>query len=246
MEIIPVEYFLGNNFELEPGRFQSFKNCWANSLASLIGDTFCLQNNLQPVIPSVIWITSMRKDACNYYKLQNCEKLSLQSGFNTELMAKYMMENQDKYFVKLEKCFPELDTVQMISDDLGIGYNSDSEEEDDRLYQVKLEYLGNVYSNCCIKEEIIDGKRKPLNCLIPNNEKEELEMTFNLKIENFYKIEYDFSNKENYTAEKIKNLQNIIKTIIYCKRKPILTSILITEDRSQNLRNLKLNNFIIN
>ncbi len=246
---IPIEYCLENIIELEPSRFQSYKNCWANAIASLVGDTFCLENNLLPIIPSSIWITSMRKDACEYYNLPKCDFPTLNIGFNTGLLIEYMKRNKNKYYVKLERCFPELDTIQMIfeKENKYADYELDDSDIEDNLdkkmLMMKLNYFDNIYDNCCVKEDNIKGKRKRLDCILPKNEKNELEMIFQLKIKNFYKIDFDILSKENYTSTKIKNIQNMIKQIIYCKKKPILTSILSTKEYSFNLQNLKLNNY---
>ncbi len=63
----PSEFFLGNLINLEPGRLQKFPTCWAYATASLIGDTLSLQEKISPVIPSTMWITSMRNRVCREY-----------------------------------------------------------------------------------------------------------------------------------------------------------------------------------
>ena len=77
-----------NGKNIEKPRLQYVGNCWAIALASLIGDKFSISNNIKPIYPSSIWITSMHRNICDKEDEKNIE---------------YKMIDMQHYLVYLKK-----------------------------------------------------------------------------------------------------------------------------------------------
>ncbi len=224
----PSEFFLGNLINLEPGRLQKFPICWAYATASLIGDTLSLQEKISPVIPSTMWITSMRNRVCREYHPGDslCNLTTFEGYFPQEILY-YMSKNSKDFYAKLEKCFSQNDTIDFIEFE-----NFMNTALVIPIQHMVIDYLGYMYPDCCLKEETnIFQCQKPVDIL------SELHCKFNVKIKDVKYIKFLSKEKNNITEEDLKFFQNIIKYILYCRNKPILSTIIITNEYFSFLKN---------
>ena len=78
---------------------QFLPNCWANAMATCIGDNFCIAENLKAIYPSSIWITSLMND---FKKYKGLPLETIYDGFYIDReILKYFLKN---YSISLESC----------------------------------------------------------------------------------------------------------------------------------------------
>lgn len=221
MSELPIDFFLGNLIlsgeiiKLDPGRFPKGPTCWAYATATLITDTLILQENLNPILlASSLWIASIRTHICRLYSHLipvNCEKKGIMNGFNY-IYILYEMERLNlELYVKLESCFPQEETLSIIS-------------------SFKDNYFGDEHNNCCIKN--INIEKQKYKCLVPEEKIDKMICDFKIRVKKCYSIKLKYSD---INGEYIKYHQNIMKTIIYCRKKPLITKIYTSEEFYNNI-----------
>lgn len=90
-----------------------YKECIETNepLASVIGDVYCIKNNLKAIYPSSMWITSFLNDYYMYSKDEKLQIIAEGSELGSEL-AKiffYFLLGKD---MKLEKCYPQNESIK--------------------------------------------------------------------------------------------------------------------------------------
>ncbi len=217
----PSEFFLGNLVKLEPGRLQKFPTCWAYAVTSLIGDTLSLQEKISPVIPSTMWITSMRNHVCRENRPGDsfCNLTTFEGYFPYEILL-YMSKNSKDFYAKLEKCFSQNNTIDFIEFE-----NFMNTALVIPIQYMIIDYLGYMYPNCCLKDQ-----SGILQCQKPVDILSDLQCKFNVKVKNVKYIEFFRKEKNNITEEDIKYFQNSIKYVLYCRNRPVLSAIITTNE----------------
>ena len=88
---------------------QFLPNCWANAMATCIGDNFCIAENLKAIYPSSIWITSLQND---FNKFKGVPLDTMLTGFIiTPERLKYFLKN---YYISLESCHSTKTTYAIV------------------------------------------------------------------------------------------------------------------------------------
>lgn len=217
----PPEFFLGNLIELEPGREQKFPTCWAYAVASLIGDTLSLQENILPIIPSTTWIISMHNHVCKKYYSDDlrCNKPTF-GGYSPLEILHYMSRNSTEFYAKLEKCFSENDTVNFIEFE-----NFIKSAINIPIQNIIIDYLGYMYPNCCLKENA-----GIIQCQKPTDILSNLQCKFNIKVKFLKYINFFEKGKDNITDNELKYFQDNIKYVLFCRKRPLISAIIATND----------------
>ncbi len=236
MSEIPKEFFLGNNFPIEKSRMQKFNDCWALAGVSALGDIFSIDNNLEPIYLSSPYFASMANDACKFLKNEKDCKYTFNTGYNFGNLAYYMDDN--KVGTKLDSCFPYDETLNFLLEDGYKKYQALSQKDNKKFPNINkndwntgnyyvLENIKNLCKNGCIKEKKINRNKKNI-CKTENS----LRQNFELKIERPINIDMypNLITKKSYTKDAIKNNQNLMKTLIFSLKKPIIASIFATEE----------------
>ncbi len=241
MSTLSSEFFLSN---IESTRPQIYSTCWAYMITSLIGDTFSLQKNITPILPSVIWTISMRNNVCPYYRSKYntiCQTGNF-SNYNVFEILQYMSKNKDKFFIKLERCFPVNETINMIiTDDSSFKLSENT----------KFNYLGEKYFDCCMNKisytnflkNIFDWRKNEISeidCIKPISEIDKLLCDFNIKVTHVFELKKINKDKKDITEIDIINRQNNLKVLLTCNL-PFLTTIIITQDYKDFINNLYKN-----
>jgi len=197
-------------------------NCWAIALASVIGDAYCIKNNLKAIYPSSMWITSFLNDYYMYSKDEEIQIIAEGSELGSDL-AKiffYFLLGKD---MKLEKCYPQNESIKKFKGEKLI--NSElpkccleclmKKNENDKTYSCDPTLTTLTTLNCSSNNEIYN---------------------FNIRITQFY-----YHRKyENFDSAKknIKNNINMIKYKIRCHG-PILTDINETDEYTSYKKRIK-------
>ncbi len=202
--------------ETDGRAIQALSNCWAISLASVIGDAYCIKNKLKAIYPSSMWITTLLNDYL-YVPKPIAPKVDLSSLLKEDFL--YFLQGK---YLKLEKCYPQNKTIDFF-------YGK-------RLKNAEL-------PKCCldcIATEFEKEKKdinKKYSCRNDPEicSKNDIIYNFNIRIEKFY-----YKNERiNIEKEKknFKNNINIIKHMIKCHG-TILTSIDYTDEYSLYKQNI--------
>lgn len=230
----PKEFSLLNTYPnlLEKTRHQKgTSDCWALSLASLIGDTFSIEKNILPVYPSSIHIAGYANECKNNmikYKLVKDDniELTLNTGYepNKFLTCAEIL----KYPIRTEECFPKIDTIKYMT----------KEKDLDKSKNIPLKNLNDICKNCIQK---VNNK---ISC---KNTNENLKLLYSLEfyIKNKKNIDYELKKRSEYTSNDIINIHNMIKNIIFNVRKPILSTIRQTYDYTSYFYYNKKNEYYI-
>ena len=80
---------------------QYLSNCWAIAIASCIGDNFCIQENIQAIYPSSLWISSLLND---FLSFTGKPQTTLLVGLREPITNKFIEYLTSRYFMVLESC----------------------------------------------------------------------------------------------------------------------------------------------
>jgi len=196
--------------ETDGREIQALNNCWAISLASVIGDAYCIKNGLKAIYPSSMWITTLLNDY-SYIPKPIAPKVDLSSLLKQDFL--YFLQGK---YLKLEKCYPQNKTIEFFYGERV----KNSELPECCLDCISTEFKNKKYS-CRVKDELCNKDDEIFN--------------FNIRIEKFH-----YKNERiNIDVEKknLKNHINIIKHMIKCHG-TILTSIDYTDEYSLYKQNI--------
>lgn len=245
----PKEFFLGNIYPIEKTRQQTKPDCWSQAITSASGDSFSIENNLQPIYLSPIYLGSLMNDICNFSKKNINTKYNCPRKYTNGLIFEYPNAylKYEKKGLKLDRCFPydstyfyllqnSYDKYKKMSNLNNIKYPEISEDEWFKGKYYEPENINNLCSNGCIN--------KKEKCIIPNNVKKHI---FEVQIKDYKPIGLNFKKLNDYTNEDIKKIQNFIKNELFNQRRPIATTIMYTQELINFFKNYEKtkNNYFI-
>ena len=214
----PNEYstFLQYKNNFEKPRNQICGNCWAITLASIIGDKLCIKYNLSPIYPSSIWITTIAAELSKNPKFPDFNYIS--NGYSCLDVAEAMINNPEKFYVKLENCFNEKQTIIYYADENKVMYNEFRPNFQLICGKLDIKYLGNN-PDCCLSSL---RKNEDSYYCKDFNIKDRLLNLAKIKVVkiNIFKTIYKY--KSEYNEEEIIQIQNLLKYFIYCNKVAIV------------------------
>ncbi len=227
MNDLPNDYFIGYHYKIGKTRKQKYPNCWALTIISCIEDIFCIDNRIKPINLSLYQLMLLANDACNnskklYNTRDNC-LYKINAGFNMFLISDYLERNN--YGLKLSQCLNEKEV-------LGYLYNTEKGNfisKDDLKTNYIAKDINTICEGCLSKNECI--------------KKDDLIQNFNITIKKYTLYQYMKMNKTHYTKNDIKNIQNMIKSVIF-DNKPIASSIIVTYEYGTFFQNKTSEYFI--
>ena len=216
---------------------QTFNNCWAVALASVIVDNLCISENIQPIYPSSIWLTALNNDFIGAIEKQ---KTMLNPGIIN--FGDFLNYLKSDCYVSLDSCFPEISTVNFLSaKDFAIrkvkGIIPENTEYDrnwSRGYYTKIST--DIIPKCCKKCQKLLVDSKNIDKLMDNCDKikedcvNDEEYIFKIHISDVYSEKKVFKDDvfSKIDLHYLRKVQQFIKTKL-CKG-PILGIILSTPE----------------
>ena len=130
---------------------QYLPNCWAVSLASCIGDNFCLTENITAIYPSSIWITSLKNEYLRTHKQP------LQLKYTSTMTEEFIDFFANSYYIALERCYGGKTTYSIVLNEFidNGGYVNLFDFRKDVLETILTPEL---FPNCC--ENCLDTDRE--------------------------------------------------------------------------------------
>ena len=205
---------------------QYLPNCWAVSLASCIGDNFCLTENITAIYPSSIWITSLKNEYLKTYKhpLVNLEK-------NTNLSIEMLYFLKDNYSISLERCEGKNTLFAIVKNEF-IHNKGDMKEFDFEKNASQTILTSELFFECCENCLDIDHTKHTISsCSTTKSgctDKDEPIYKFKIDLDRSVIIYHNSIFSLLIDEKKIKNTQNIMKNML-CSG-PINSQFTVTEE----------------
>ena len=186
---------------------QVFPNCWAVSLASCIGDNFCITENIEPIYPSSIWITSLNNA---FHENYGRPLVNLTTG-GIMMGPKFLEFITKNCSISLERCYGGIKTLIAIDENEFLK-NGGGIPSDERIYQTIL--TPDSFFKCCEnclywnkKTMITDCSTKISSC----RDKDEPNYKFKIELDH---LDYYLFSYYSMSTAIIKKEQNTIKRML--------------------------------